>query len=263
MNDSLSIRFLGTGTLFPDPHRSCSATLLDLPRTRILIDIGAGTLRRMAEFGVAPESINYIFLTHFHPDHISDLAMLLFTLRNLRRPDAPAGPLCVWGPQGLFRFVQGLERSYGKWFQFEPEEVRFYELRRRLLDFPGFRVIWDKVLHTQESVGYRFEAAGRVMAFSGDSGYCQELIRLCAAADLAVIECSHADQHAVKGHLSPSLAAKIAQEAGVRKIVFNHFYPDVLQEDPLSVAAKYFGGDILLANDGDVIELDGGVSDEG
>ena len=163
--------------------------------------------------------------------------------------------LRIWGPVGLFRFVQSMERAYGKWIQYTSEDVKFYELKRRLLDFPGFRVIWSKVIHNQESVGFRFEIGGKAVAFSGDSGYCQDLIRLCKDADLAVVECAHADEMAVKGHLSPSLAAQIAEKAGIKKTIFNHFYPDVLASDPSEVMKKYYHGDIMLANDGDEVSL--------
>ncbi len=254
MSQEIQIRFLGTGTIIPDPGRSCSATLLETPKETLLIDIGAGTLRRMAIEGVDIHRINYVFITHFHPDHIGDLVPFLFALHNSRKND-DSSVLRVWGPVGLYRFVQSMERAYGKWIQYSSETVKFYEMKRRLLDFPGFRLIWSKVIHTQESVGLRFEIANKVVAFSGDSGYCQELIRLCKDADIAVLECSHADEFAVKGHLSPSLAAKIAESAGAKKVLLNHLYPDVLQGDPLRIAKKYYNGDITMVNDGDLIRL--------
>ncbi|RMH77480.1 MAG: hypothetical protein D6681_20910, partial [Calditrichaeota bacterium] len=144
---------------------------------------------------------------------------------------------------------------YGKWIQHAAEDVKYYELKRRLIDFPGFRLIWNRVIHNQESLGFRFEIENRVIAFSGDSGYCQDLIRLCKDADVAVLECSHTDELAVKGHLSPSLAAKVAENAGVKRLILTHFYPDALEGDPLSVARKYFSGPVQIANDGDVLTI--------
>ncbi len=254
MNGQLRLHFLGTGTIFPDPDRSCSATLLETPKGNLLVDIGSGALRRMAVDGFDIFDINYIFLTHFHPDHVGDLIPLLFAIRNMRKANDDR-VLRIWGPVGLYRFVQGMERAYGKWVQYSSRDVKFYELKRRLVDFPGFRVIWNKVVHNQESVGYRFEIGNKIIAFSGDSGYCQDLIRLCKDADIAVIECAHADEFAVKGHLSPSLAAKIAENAAAKKMVMVHFYPDVLKGDPLKVAQKYYSGEIVMPNDGESISI--------
>lgn len=253
MDRQIKLHFLGTGTIMPDPRRSCSAALIETPRARILVDIGAGTLRRMAVEGVDLHAIDYIFITHFHPDHVGDLAPFLFALRN-SRPAQAREPLQAWGPAGFLQFVRGLEQTFGKWMHFS-HEVKYHELRRRLLDFPGFRVIWSKVHHTPESVAYRFEIEDKVVVFSGDTGYCPEIIRLCRDADLAVLECSHPDELAVQGHLSPSLAGKIAAEAGVKKLLLNHFYPEVLKTGPLKVVQKYFGGEIFIASDGDTITI--------
>ncbi len=253
MSGSLKIHFLGTGSIVPNPDRSCSSILLQTPRENILIDIGSGTLRRMAEQGIDPTGITYIFITHFHPDHTGDLVPFLFQLRNLPLPEDHS--LRVWGPRGFLSFVRHLQDAFGRWVQTPTENTRFYELKRRLLDFPGFRLIWGKVIHKNESVGFRFEINGKIITFSGDSGYCPELIRLSRDADIAVLECSHADEYAVEGHLTPSLAAKIASDGGVKKLILTHFYPDALQSDILSVAQKYFPGDIVLAHDGLDVEL--------
>lgn len=255
MSPQIKLHFLGTGTILSDSQRSCSATIIEIPRNKILVDIGAGTLRRMAIEGIGIHSIDYIFLTHFHPDHVADLIPFLFAVRNSRKSE-DENTLTVWGPEGFYRFIQNMESAYGSWLEFPREDVKFYELRRQLLNFPGFRVIWNKVIHSQESVGYRFEIEGKVIVFSGDSGYCRELVRLCKDATVAVLECSHRDEFAVKGHLSPSLAAKIAQSAAVKKMALNHFYPDALEANPVEVAAKYFNGEIIIANDGDKISID-------
>ncbi len=253
MNGSLKLYFLGTGSIVPDAQRSCSSILFQTPRENILIDMGAGTLRRMAEYGIDPGKITYVFVTHFHPDHTADLVPFLFQLRNLPLPEDHS--LRVWGPRGFLSFVRHLQDAYGRWVQSPTENTRFYELKRRLLDFPGFRLIWGKVVHKNESVGYRFEVNGKTVTFSGDSGYCPELIRLSREADVAVLECSHADNYAVEGHLTPSLAAKIASEAGVRHLVLTHFYPDALNDETEVVARKYFSGEVTLAKDGLTLEI--------
>ena len=54
-------------------------------------------------------------------------------------------------------FLKGMESSYGRWIWDPVMKVKYDELGRRLMDFPGFRVIWNKVIHKNESVGYRFE----------------------------------------------------------------------------------------------------------
>lgn len=254
MSHDVNLRFIGTGTIAPDPDRSCTCIFLETAKEKILIDIGCGTLHRLDEEKIDIHLVNYIFITHFHPDHIGDLISFLFALRNTRA-DRPPERLQIWGPKGLLNFIRAMETAYGRWIQDSSMNVKFYELGRRLVDFPGFRVLWNKVIHKSESVAYRFEVGERAISFSGDSGYCQELIRICRDADIAILECSHADEHAVEGHLSPSLAAKIAHEAQAKKMVLTHFYPDAARSDLENVAGKFFSGEIILAKDGMNISL--------
>jgi ribonuclease BN (tRNA processing enzyme) len=249
MSLQLNITFLGTGTISLTPERSCTSIFIETPKERILVDIGCGTLRAIAKIGINIHAIDYIFLTHFHPDHISDLIPFIFALKNSRRRQSP-DKLQVWGPRGFIQFMHGMELSYGRWIHEPSDSIKFFELKRHLQDFPGVRVIWNKVVHKFESVGYRFEIGGNTIAFSGDSGYCQELIRICQGADMAILECSHADEHAVEGHLSPSLAAKIAEDSKAKKLYLTHFYPDALESDIIGVAKKYYSGEIVLAEDG-------------
>lgn len=249
MSQNVNVKFVGTGTIAPDRDRSCMCLFLETPKEKILIDIGSGALNRLVEENINIHLVNYIFITHFHPDHIGDLVPFLFALRNTRI-ERPRERLQVWGPKGLLSFIRAMETAYGHWIQDYSMNVKFSELGRRLLDFPGFRVLWNKVIHKSESVAYRFEIDEKAISFSGDSGYCQELIRICKDVDIAILECSHADEHAVEGHLSPSLSAKIAHEAQAKKMILTHFYPDAVKSDLESVARKFFDGEIILAKDG-------------
>jgi ribonuclease BN (tRNA processing enzyme) len=248
MSSEIRIKFLGTGSILAEPQRSCTSLVIETAKEKILVDAGPGTLHRLRDINIAPHNLTYIFITHFHPDHVSDLIPILFAIRNTHF-EQPVPALRVWGPRGFINFLHSMEMAYGRWLHGNDESFKFYELKRRLLDFSGFRLIWGKVIHKNESVGYRFEFNRTVITISGDTGYCSELTRLCRDADLAILECSFPDELAVEGHLSPSLAAKIANDANAKKLVLTHFYPGTVDSDPISTAEKFFEGPIDLAED--------------
>ena len=52
-----------------------------------------------------------------------------------------------------------------------------------------------------------------------------------------------------EGHLTPSLAGKIAAASGARHLVLTHFYPEVLKTDIKMLCSKEFNGKITLAKD--------------
>jgi ribonuclease BN (tRNA processing enzyme) len=254
MASEVMLMFLGSGTILSAPDRSCSSVYLKNEKEQILVDIGCGTLRRLAEERIEHHRITKVFLTHFHPDHIGDLIPFLFFLRNSPHSEERE-KLSIWGPEGFLAFIEGMEASFGSWINEPSDYLEFNELQQGSIDLHDFRLTWENVSHTPESVGYCFQFDNKVVSVSGDSGYCQGLIDLCRGADVAILECAHADEFAVEGHLTPALAAKIAESAKAKKVILTHFYPDALESNILDVMTKYYSGDVTLARDGMQLSL--------
>jgi len=87
------------------------------------------------------------------------------------------------------------------------------------------------------------------MVYSGDTGYCDEIIRLSEGADLLVLEASFPDGNGVEGHLTPSEAGRIATKAGIRRLVLTHFYPECMAMDIVSQCRGAYEGEIIQARD--------------
>jgi len=113
--------------------------------------------------------------------------------------------------------------------------------------------LWIKTLpleHTPESVGYRIASPqGRTVVYAGDTDYCPNIVELARGADLLLLECSFPEGRKVNGHLTPSLAGRIAQEAECRRLVLTHLYPPCDQSDIRGDCRKVFDGEVLLAED--------------
>jgi len=69
----MKITILGTGTFYVNNKQSGPAYLLEADGKKILIDCGPGTLMRLSDIGLTPDDIDYVFISHFHADHTSDL----------------------------------------------------------------------------------------------------------------------------------------------------------------------------------------------
>ena len=127
MKQSMTLQLIGTGSMYPHPERSCSANLLTVGEIRILIDAGHGTWRRLAEYGHSTRDIDYIFLTHFHPDHVSDLVPIIFD-RYLQGKSPLSSEMVVAGPAGLNRFLELQYQAYGDWLADARAKVKIVEL---------------------------------------------------------------------------------------------------------------------------------------
>jgi ribonuclease BN (tRNA processing enzyme) len=207
----------------------------------------------MAKLGIGFQLIEGIFLTHFHPDHSSDLIHFLFAKKNPSERQGNNRPVTIAGPNGLKTFLKRLQQAYGHCLKLPEglvilEEFEIETGSRR--EYGSFIVSTQSTRHTSESIAYRIEdSKGKSVVFSGDTGFCDEIIELARDADVIFLECSFPEGSPTEGHLTPSLAGRVAQMAGARRLVLTHFYPEVLKTDIVSQCRKTFEGELTLAYD--------------
>jgi len=245
----LQLVVLGSGTCAPTLKRSTACYYVHINGQHILLDIGFGSIRRMLEAGIDYREIDVIVITHMHLDHVGDLAPLVMALRytpGLQRKK----PLTLVGPPGIKNYLENFSALTAKWF-FKQEgfKITVHEADRETLHFADWDLIAMPMLHSDSANGYRLESGGRILAYSGDTGMCDKVISLVDIADLAILECSAPDEKPLEGHLTPSLAGRIAERGGCRKLLLSHFYPIMENVDVVGIARKYFHGEIEAAED--------------
>lgn len=197
---AMHVTILGSGTAVPVPDRFPAGHLVRALGMHVLVDLGPGVLRRLAQAGVGLEQVDAVLLTHYHTDHCADLGPLLFALRN----PAFAGrkPLRVLGSPGLARLVRGLTDVW-PWLQPKGYELVVEEIGPGAHRIGAVEVHAIPIRHTAQSLGYRIGDGSGVAAFSGDADECEELVALAKAADLFVCDAAFPDEVYTEGHLTP------------------------------------------------------------
>jgi ribonuclease BN (tRNA processing enzyme) len=243
----MQVTILGSGTAVPVPGRFPSGVLIEAGDQKILVDLGPGVLRRVAQAGYGAQQITAVLLTHYHTDHTADLAALLFALRNPNYAGRP--PLQIKASAGLIEFLGHLTAA---WPWLEPKE---YDLQVEEIG-PGpflvgeLQVLAVPIQHTAQSLAYRItDPAGGSVALSGDADVCDGLAEVARDTDLFICDCAFPNSCRVEGHLTPGLAGEWAQKAGTRKLCLTHFYPECDGHDLLAEARETFKGEIVLAKD--------------
>ena len=252
--DIIRLIVLGSGTAIPSARRGSSAYLLASGGSTILLDSGSGTVQAIAQAGFDFRGIDAIIYSHLHVDHTSDIAPFLFASRL---PEAPrTKELVIVGPPGIDRLLGGLMELYDPWLEPKTYALRIEEVFGGSLSLLDWRIKCLPVEHTESSLAFRFEhESGRTIAYSGDSDYCENLVRIARDVDVAILECSYPDGMKVDGHLTPSLAGRVAREANCGKLVLSHFYPPCEDVDVVAQAGAEFQGEIIRAEDTMAIEV--------
>lgn len=239
---------LGSGTGIPSLRRGSPGLLVITESSSLLIDSGAGVLRRMLGVGITYRDVDLLLYTHIHPDHISDLVPLLFACKYAELP-REKDLVCVGGP-GFKRHFNKLKKANGSWIDAQSYRLTIKEISQRPLSFQDVKIFAKPMAHLPESVGYRIEFEdGKTMAVSGDTDYCGNVVELASSVDLLVLECSFPEGKKVEGHLTPPLAGRIASESRCRRLLLTHFYPICDQFDMVGECRQFYQGEVILAED--------------
>lgn len=251
---------IGTGTIAMSPERVRAGHLVEAGSVRLLMDCGAGVAHRMAERGLDWWGVTHVALTHFHTDHVADLAPLLQAWRNGRRPGRTA-PLDLLGPPGTLALVARLAAAFGAWMTAPgfPVSVREIAPGTRVDLGDGVSLAARKVPHTDESVAYSVVRGAARVVYTGDTGWDEGLGTWAAGADVLLAECSLPAALAVAAHLTPEECGRLAALARPRVLALTHLDPAVEAVDiAAAVAAQGFDGRIVVAHDGWSITIEEG-----
>jgi ribonuclease Z len=254
---------LGTGAAFPDPDRAQSGILVKLENgAQYMFDCGAGTTHNMVRANSNPADVGVIFLTHLHHDHICDFPLFAITGWMWDRATAPI----VLGPKGTKNFCSHLFE--GGAFEADFRARSNYPLRQNNLEAvrpdvrevsPGLayedenvRIFCDYVEHIpreiSECFGVRLEAEGKVIAFSGDTAPCDNMVKLAENADVLFHECTFPESFiefrsksgvGTHAHTPPTDLGKIATRAKVKSLVATHFGHFETTNQVIKNAAKH------------------------
>src|SRR4029453_16923284 len=215
----MKLTILGSGTGVPNGSRNSAGYFVEMPDARLMMDCGAGTVHSLARFGVPWEQMTHLFISHFHVDHVGELASLFFAFRYGMKTER-SEPLTVIGPVGLDRVIEGLRSAFGAKI-FEPK----FPLNLRMVS-PGECVQLGidsslsvtRSVHTSESLAVRIECKGRALCYTGDTAYDAELARFFSGAELLIAQCSFLQPREDARHLSVGETARLAALAKAAKL---------------------------------------------
>jgi ribonuclease BN (tRNA processing enzyme) len=196
----VAVRILGCGDAFGSGGRFQTCFFVSAGRDRFLIDCGATALVAMRRFAVDPGTIDTIFLSHLHGDHFAGLPFLLLEAQFIsqrRRPLTIVGPPTM--RQRLLEAQEVLFPGSSRVSWHFP--LRFVELEPgRTESCGGVLATAFPVRHPSgaPSFALRFACAQRIIGYSGDTEWTDQLIEVASGADLLITECYAFERNA--GH---------------------------------------------------------------
>jgi ribonuclease BN (tRNA processing enzyme) len=248
----MEIIFLGTNGWYDTETGNTICTLIKTRDYYVILDAGSG-IQKMDQF-CKKKKPSYLFLSHFHLDHIFGLH-ILNKIRCFHR-------LYIFGPTGAKKILQKFinvpftmpisHLSFG---------VELHELPKAIKRLP-FPVEVKPLLHSSLTLGYRIEVDGKIISYCPDTGYCKAAVELSRNSDLLIAECAYkSGQQSPKWpHLNPESAARIAVESQAKELALVHFdaylYKTIEQRNGAEMAAQKIFKNTFAAIDNMRLDMD-------
>jgi len=210
----MKIVFLGTNGWYDTGTGNTLCTLIETESEFIILDAGNGFYK--IDGYIREEKPVYLFLSHFHLDHV-------IGLHTLGKVDLSQG-IDIFGPKGINNFFDSvINRPYTIPVRQLKTGIRINELGK------GSRLPLDveyrKLEHSSTCYGYRFTLTDKIISYCPDTGVCKNLFYLAKDSDLLIAECSYKSGMEDRNwpHLNPENAARVANESGAKKLALTHF----------------------------------------
>jgi ribonuclease Z len=251
MSDT-KVTLTGTGIPHATPGRAGAGALVRYKKTSLQFDAGRGTTLRLAEAGSPPLYLGALFLTHYHSDHVVDVADVAMT-RWVQQQTKKTGPLTIVTPDGpCRRFVERMFDAYSddievrrhhtgsgepgiliKSFAPTSEPQRVWQSEDGDVTVDAIAVHHEPV---EAAVAYRVNTPDGAVVISGDTRVCDEVFELARGAQVIVHEACRkvAMSAAIKGtafenifdyHSDTVALGAMAQKYAVPHMVLTHLIP--------------------------------------
>lgn len=279
------------GGPLPSTTRAQPANALLVGDKVYLIDAGDGVIRQLYAAGIDIRRLGQIFITHDHDDHNAGWGALIGLQWDLGiGPVQVYGPSAVSMMQGFRQYFGASARIREADSRSDrlPLEQAFqaHDIRGNGLVFQDglIRVTAQENCHYQaapdarkarhaqdRSYALRIATPDKTVVFSGDTGRCPALTAFARDADLLVHEVIDLSltrdmlrrqkmpdamaeslmRHMADEHTVPEDIGRLAQAAGVKKVVLTHVVPGGDEPDARYTdgVRKHFKGPVVVARD--------------
>jgi ribonuclease BN (tRNA processing enzyme) len=227
----MQLTVLGSGAACPAGGQNSSGYLVETAERRVLLDCGHGVTSALLARRPAAD-IDDIFVSHMHADHFIDILALRFRItRDMSGLPAEQSRVSLHlPPGGRDRLRAILEAvTFPEDFCANTFTVEEYAVDSAIA-LGDLSLTASAARHYIPGYAFRLEtgegADQRSLAYSGDTAPSPGVTALARDCDLFLCEATldEPEDREMIGHCTPEQAARMAAEAGAKRLVLTHFW---------------------------------------
>lgn len=272
VGNPVAVQVLGSGGPAVNRDRASTSYILWIgAQGKLLVDMGGGAFLRFGQAQANVGDLSLVAMSHLHPDHASDLPALLWLSSAVRQE-----PLPVVGPSGndlvpnfpmflsrLFDATNGAFQVLGTTLggpavagvgggvRLDVSVVDVTKMEpSTVFDRQGLTVTALGIPHGNvPTLAYRVQTREVSVVFSSDqTGTNPRFVEFAKGANVLVMHLAIGAGASSPLHASPAVVGRIAQEAGVGRLIVSHIGPFDL-DAAVAELKKFYLGPLTVAAD--------------
>ncbi|MEM0084669.1 MAG: MBL fold metallo-hydrolase [Candidatus Methanomethylicia archaeon] len=230
---SIDIIFIGTGggrfSMATQKRRTGGIRIIS-PKANIHVDPGPGALVYSIEMGLDPRKLDGILVSHAHPDHSNDVAVLIEAMSESttkKRGILLASTSVLYGNEVCEKILSNYHKSI-------PSQVVEAKVGVSVV-INDLEVNVCKAVHSDPSaVGFRFKTEYGDFAYMPDSEYFDDVDKYYGGVRLIILSVLRAHGAPWAGHMSTDDAIKVIEKIKPEYAVITHFGMHMIMKNPES-----------------------------
>ena len=235
--------FLGTGYAVNTRKRQNTSLFLQNDDVDLLVDCNGVCVQRLLEAGFAFETLEHIYLTHHHCDHVSGLDSLVqqIWLKSCYYADTPRqAPLHIYGPSHALSVASSLIELLDPGHMTGLFPIEYHDINEDggALSFGTTVFEYVPVDHGKTPCfGIKTTVNGRTFFYTSDTMPVPDIYRGLKDGDILVHECTSIDKDKSANHTTWSQLKHHAGDVADIDIYLVHL-PDLDSDDKEEHAMK-------------------------
>ncbi len=257
----MQLTVLGCWAPYPAAGEACSGYLIQHGETSIMLEAGNGSFSKLGKH-IDFRRLGAVIISHLHPDHYMDLFCLRHAIAGAIRDGKRTGPLALFLPnrpeEDYQRLAEYTDAFVVNPIEELPEINLTNETKVRRAHIGMLDLAFMPTYHPLPGYAVSIDSGEGRLVFSSDTAKIKGLVDIAKDADLFLCEASGLDkdeQFVEKGHLTARQAGEVAREAGARRLVITHFYPEYDVNELVVQASEGYGKTVLPAKEGAKFEI--------
>ena len=153
MAKKFEVTILGVNSAYPIHGRHPSCQIVNYDNQLFMIDCGEAAQIQISKYSIKKGKINHIFISHMHGDHCYGLPGLLtsYALGGRKKE------LCLHGPFGIRKFLEGIFEATGVHLQYELKILEYNtEVPNSIILSPSLSLETFPMKHRIPTMGFKF-----------------------------------------------------------------------------------------------------------